>query len=82
MKQFKLFRKVVTVTVEEDLPEVGVSYHHKDRDHFDMIDHVIPQWVENGEVCYAKFYKPQYAKRVENEVCAVAEFNKWFRRGR
>jgi hypothetical protein len=68
------------VKVEPVLPEVGVVYHHKDRDPHDMISHVVPQWVEDGHVRYAKFYKDPSIKTAM-ETCPVAEFNKWFRKG-
>lgn len=61
-------------------PIPGVKYHHKDRDPDDMIAFVIPQWVEGGEVRYAKFYKDKKI-RPQAETCPVAEFNQWFREG-
>jgi hypothetical protein len=61
-------------------PVPGVKYHHKDRDPLDMIAFVVPQWVEEGMVQYAKFYKDP-ATRARVEECSVAEFNQWFREG-
>jgi hypothetical protein len=68
------------VKVEPILPEIGVTYHHKDRDPHDMIDHVIPQKVEQGQVEYFIFYKGGVVD-ASRDKCPVVEFNKWFRKG-
>jgi len=68
------------IKVEPVLPEIGISYHHKDRDPIDVIHHVVPQWIEDGNVRYAKFYKDPSIK-TQLETCSVTEFNKWFRKG-
>jgi hypothetical protein len=68
------------VNVEPVLPEEGVSYYHKDQDPYDLIDHVVPQWVEDGNVRYAKFYKDPNSK-VGMETTTVVAFNKYFKKG-
>lgn len=69
------------VVVEPNPPQVGVEYHHKDRDPNDMIEYVIPQKVEGGQVTYAKMYKDP-SMRVSRETVTIQEFNKWFKKGR
>jgi len=68
------------VNVDPIVPDVGATYRHKDNDPDDMINHVVPQWVEDGQVRYAKFYKDP-SHKTGFDTCPVAEFNKWFRKG-
>ena len=78
----KIGKYIINARKEPEQPEIGMIYHHKDRDPHDMVSYVVPTRVDEFDLVeYRKVYKQEFGVPDTMDSATLVEFNQWFRKG-